>query len=115
MLKTWEMFKVASYDPRAKFKQVGELIDRVYYIGSDGILLREPGVVMAVSINSDWELVCEPVDFMTAMKNLRDGSTIRVNWNKNTRTYKNRYTMRDDEDQFLCLNEILDGKWYIED
>ena len=129
-MKTWEMLKSLGENPKASFISKNEPRNPVSLV--DNILCwksgnrfefntktdRERGTENAGTIEVyEWELVREPVDFMTAVKAYEMGKTIKCDTEAiSTRIYKpglNNILV----DQFrapITTDEIINGKWLIE-
>lgn len=120
-MKTWEVIKVLTDDPSKKFERVG---DKVKFKLSSKI---DAGQVIghyleglntsyeSIRLDDDWELVREPVDFMTAVKELKNGKTIESHSPFGKRRYKPfQDVLEDQHGTSVSSHEILEGKWYIE-
>lgn len=120
-MKTWEMYKYALENPKAKFRSLGEGMDcgKVYKSSGDILTLDiRNGVGLCVPrIDGEWELVREPVDFMTAVRAYADGKTITCEFDTSDHTYKPSLLthMRDQFGDPVTISEMLKGKWYIKD
>jgi hypothetical protein len=74
-----------------------------------------------VFLDTEWELVQQPVSFMEAVKAYSEGKTIRCEWEGRTEkwesTYKNGspYCGILENDGAICAKEILNGVWYVEE
>lgn len=117
-MKTWEMIKSLTDNPNSKFKRIQD--GRIFYQGNNGTLFREPGFVEGISPDDEWELVHEPVNFMTAIKAFDEGKKITCKDTQfGTRSYIRKSSMCrhlvDNTDLPITPDEILEGKWYIED
>ena len=119
-MKTWEMIKELSKNPKKKFKRK-----------TDGLEIRnmcgrfnwEPGYTF-LGVNDEWEEIKEPVDFMTAIKS---GKKIRVEHEFVDGALERLSTEYHYLDEILYVlgiyinsdddirNIALNGKWYIED
>ena len=66
-MKTWEVYKIALENPKAKFRRLSH--DYISFIGDEGKLqiVDNPCSYPVANVDEDWELVREPVDFMTAV------------------------------------------------
>ncbi len=120
MLKTWEVYKMALENPKAKFKRLAH---------KETFELNEKGQLISIfsdaaktdyacpKIDEEWELVREPVDFMAAIKAYANGKRIRVVWSSDERIYGTKdkaYPILDNKGEGISVEEILDGKWFIE-
>lgn len=119
-MKTWEMVKALTENPKASFVPSQERENPVSLI--DGVLcwtkketpfqlnVRPKNPIGSITPsgtleNYDWELVRETVDFMTA-----------INSRKRVRpkgSYFDKYGFRSWIEWDLSL-DIINGKWYIE-
>lgn len=123
-MKTWEVYKMALENPKAKFRSLAEGLDqgKIFKVSKSGVLVNDVmnGVGLCIpAVGSEWALIREPVDFMTAIKAYRDGRTITCEYTgfSKTRKYDPSISgvLKDDRNIGLSCQEILDGKWYIED
>jgi len=115
-MKTWEMIKELTENPKKRFK---------YNTGSEsGIVANVQGEIMVIECSSkphkpnelvlhrgfmiiDWELVREPVDFITAINSNRPISSSNGNWTRCTPEWILK------QGPWLTLGDI-NSKWYIE-
>ncbi len=112
-MKTWEMIKELSENPKKKFKRK-----------TDGLEIRsmcgrfnwEPGYTF-LGVNDEWEEVRQPVDFMTAMEEIKD--EISVEYDGVVVEFKKidemLYFLGKHYTDTFIRSLILNGKWYIED
>lgn len=130
-LKTWEIVKALTENPKLKFRRINDGLvfttetkirdgQPVSYYISKLIPLRSHESIL---VDDEWELVREPVSFMAAIQAFANGKTIRCEWDgleHETSIYKPRSfphddaTLKDQENGSICALEILNGKWYIE-
>jgi len=109
-MKTWEMIKTLTENPNLKFKKVGS--DLIYYLKynsiscTDGEISVKSGDIF--DLKYDWELVREPVDFMTAINSGKPITSLNGCRIKCTPEWILKHGMR------LTLDDIND-KWYIEE
>jgi hypothetical protein len=73
-----------------------------------------------VFLDTEWELVQQPVSFMEAVKAYSEGKTIRCEINAEKYIYKplgeDCYNaVKDDENIAVSAKEILEGRWYVEE
>lgn len=121
MLKTWEVYKLALENPKANFNRVAH--KEIFKLNEKGQLVTifsdaEKTDYACPRIDEDWELVQEPVDFMTAIKAYAEGKRIRVVWSSDERIYGTKdkaYPILDNRGEGISVEEMLDGLWYIED
>ena len=119
-MKTWEMLRELSENPLLKFKDnsgstvgISDKTGRVDWLNGDKeevfvIYSHAPGNVDNLHLN--WELVPEPVDFMTAInseKNIR-----YENWVRYYRLGSAFEVMVGKSP--VILREMLNGKWFVE-
>lgn len=119
-IKTWEMIKELSENPKKKFKRK-----------TDGLEIRnmcgrfnwEPGYTF-LGVNDEWEEVKEPVDFMEVVKKSNDNTTwFKVEHSLLTeQSIEKTFTLATFLDYISetfisgCVADILStGKFYIED
>ncbi|SHN77455.1 hypothetical protein [Desulfitobacterium chlororespirans] len=110
MLKTWEVYKMALENPKAKFNRLAH---------RETFELNEKGQLISIlsdttrtdyacpKINEDWELVREPVDFMTAVNS---GKSI-----SDERGLVTRCTPEWLLERGMLSIELINSKWFIED
>lgn len=109
-MKTGEMYTMALENPKAKFICLteGPNKGKIYVTEPSGILREDISIgcnACIPSVSEDWELVREPVDFMTAInsgKNMRPVG--HEDWN-----YPKEWLAK----RVIKL-EWVNGKWYIE-
>lgn len=121
-MKTWEMIKALTGNPKKKFKnQYGEEIrvladNDLFFDGVDGHNY--------ISITDEWEEVKEPVDFMEVLKRIKDSDgDIRLMLIndlyeveiKNKTFDKVLYHLSIDYLDTSIADILLNGKWYIEE
>jgi hypothetical protein len=130
-LKTWEMIKALTENPKLKFKNTSHIatVDgagwlRLEFLG--GFESSGPsGNLSLARGNDEWKLVQEPVDFMKAITAYATGKTIRCEvLNPKTNDISEYHYIPDGDkfgeiisDEFesgISLREILEGAWYIE-
>lgn len=108
-MEIWEMLKMFDKNPNLKFKRDEPTPDgKDYLIQLD----QEGNIIYSINnshfslclsrknLKANWELIPESVNFTTVMKAYADGKTIRC--------------FIDENRNVISLNEILNGKWYIE-
>lgn len=124
-MKTWEMIKELTENPKLRFVRTSdsrtfktssmkindaEIID--YYVSG----LAKSGSE-CIALKDDWELVREPVDFMTAVIAHEMGRTIKCDSEGiGTRIYRPGFNnvLVDNSKAPITTHEIINGKWYIE-
>lgn len=107
-MKTWEVYKIALENPEARFKRVDDETGFEYFfeLGKPKFMSQDSVVDSSwdlIRTNYEWELIREPVDFMTAVnsgKNIRPCTT-----SGNSFHHWSFWA--------LSINGI-NGKWYIE-
>ena len=115
-MKTWEMIKMLTENPKLRFKC--KLESGLYntVCADNGWFKCE----YSYYFNTEWELIQEPVDFTTAIKAYQNGKTIKC---ESEKFKNNRYNIvfgegnviADNNGYGISAEEILNGKWYIED
>lgn len=104
-MKTGEMFMVALENPKAKFKNI--LNGDIYHFTKGRHLQNEAGwTYMSPKIDEDWEIVRDPVDFMTA-----------INSGKPMKPFESNLYCRPAIFWLTCHEftlEEINGKWHIE-
>ena len=74
-----------------------------------------------IGINTEWELIQQSIPFMEAVKAYSEGKTIRCEWNGRSKKWESEYKNGslykgiEEYDGAVCPEEILNGKWYVED
>ena len=109
-MKTWEMYRTVLLNPKAKFKGISEGLNKgkTFEISPNDLLREEikDGCHACIpGVNEDWELVENPVDFITA---LNSGLNIRCEEDQGYVGIDFYLSGR------VLTKEILNGKWYIE-
>lgn len=106
-MKTWEVYKIVLENPKAKFRRMSD--GEVYYFSDQTHCIRRDGgngSMLTDRYDEDWELVREPVDFMTA---INSGKAIRGE----------NFTLANSGELFLGHQQLspadINGKWYIEE
>jgi hypothetical protein len=116
-VKTWEMIKMLTENPKLKFKLVGTGIgENTVGITNNKIVWTDiscmPRLVLTFSTltKNEWKLIQEPVTWQEAIQAWIDGKTI--------------YTIDEDgietelkgvvEEAYFMKIEFTDSKWYIE-
>jgi hypothetical protein len=128
--KTWEAIKMLVENPKLKFKNTVE-INGINLIGVNGLVIcwfTDDGAPISrftPKLNElDWELIQEPVDFLTAVKAYSEGKTIRCEYNGEVTKYENgkncMYRLmvinhKNASTRTVEANEILYGTWYVEE
>jgi hypothetical protein len=123
--KTWELLKMAEENKNLG----GNVREREpQYINKDGVivafgrngygkgLFEENGFPASSElVNTEWELIQQPVEFMEAVKAYSEGKTIRCEIGEETRIYdyKVGYGMTNIRNYAITVGEILNGKWFI--
>lgn len=114
-------------NPNAKFRNLrfggiaglknGDFVwlDKAQHIGDSVTIHYNPGKEANGNLLDDWELVPETVDFMTAINALKVGKTIKCKQDMmENRVYKNSSFIKDQHNEPISVDEIIYGKWYIE-
>lgn len=106
-MKTGEMYMLNVVNPNAKFMRV---MDQTQHKFVKGYLVDQENFAVSPNPRSDedWELVREPVDFMTA---INSGENIISEFWK-AGEHLNSDIPRDDF--FRVSADEINGKWYIE-
>lgn len=114
MLLTGDIYTIALNNPNAKFLRKRN--DQIYYFNHLGVLMSEiTGISREVpQLNEEWELVRQPVDFMTAVnsgKRFRPESWV---WSTDD-NFRNLYdNLNAFSGRQIVQVQILNGKWFIE-
>lgn len=126
-MKTWEMIKEISENKEKKFKNsMGNIVGlnktgRLSWLekgNNNGDPLVFGSCDAWPNLNIEWELVREPVDFMTAVKAFSEGKPViceSSSFGKRRYNPTHGHTLIDDKDSSISYQEIINGKWYIED
>ena len=119
--KTWEVYEKLTVNKSLKFRRVSD--GKEYRMNDFDSLL--PSKVIAgetccwqgIKLLDEWELIQQPVDFLTAVKAYSKGKTIRCEIGEETRIYdyKVGYGMTNINHYAITVGEILNGTWYVED
>ncbi|TGE35916.1 hypothetical protein E4K67_22635 [Desulfosporosinus fructosivorans] len=105
-MKTWEMIKELTENPKLKFKRLCD--SRIFYCGNSGYLYREPGMSEVIGIDEDWELISQEVTWQEAIQAWVDGKTVRCKKDREIIYFGSWPDFIADKTNFT------DGKWYIE-
>jgi hypothetical protein len=135
-MKIWEVVKALTVNPEAQFKnqRFGGIIGYNEFGSLAWISgTKRDGEAFTLSCiqnvpewcqgnwDDDWELVQEPVDFMTAVKAYAEGKTIRCEYNNRTLNFSDDckhwdgFRFAPNELGYIGTESILHGKWYIEE
>ncbi|WP_407310604.1 hypothetical protein [Desulfosporosinus sp. SB140] len=114
-MKTWEVLKLALENRSIKVKRLSH--GDICYIDDQGQIkiVDRHGQYPLIKVDEEWELVREPVDFMTA---INSGKLIRSElWNRYDHHACNfpRQPIDTSCDIFQLGKKEINGKWYIED
>jgi hypothetical protein len=127
--KTWEIWSQANKfvgkrfkaltDVYSEFKKgdIAEVVQYCDFIGLGAIKFSKLRITDLTGFE-EWELIQQPVDFLTAVKAYSEGKTIRCERvNEITYTYKRKDGdyFKDTSGSAPCITEILEGKWYVEE
>ena len=106
-MKTGEIFTRALTNPKDEFKSMGQQFgDHVAHFNAVGKLVDTEGELVFPTYDMDWEIVWEPVDFMTAAnsgKRIKSNACFEfhsISWYLQGQAH-------------LTLDEV-NGKWLIE-
>ena len=120
-MKTWEMIKELTENPKKKFESTRFDIRLIAYVNSFGSLVvedcKDSERQLSWSINREWEEVKEPVSWEKAFEAGLHGKRIKpVGQDLTFPDYENlihvfKYLI----DRPHFFNEIILGNWYIED
>lgn len=108
-MKTWEMIKELTENPKKKFELIG---DGSIVSLKLGFIVWESNL-QSPKMNTfdEWEEVKQPVSFMEAMKAFEEGKKIHAIVDNNTFYFINKNC------GFLSgvnVKEVLKGEWYID-
>jgi hypothetical protein len=125
--KTSEAIAMLEQNPNLKFMDVdGSILSLSRY----GYLFRNHpedkdgvgcnGIDGNIKPNTAWELIQQPVDFLTAVKAYAEGKTIRCERCTTITKYNPNgeytYDLNDTRTQrAICADEIINGRWYVEE
>lgn len=115
-MKTWEVYKMGLENRNLKFvyKGVHPFNDVVAHFNFVGKLVDEHDSLFYPTFESDWELVREQVDFVTAIKAYVEGKSIT----SDTATYypsMHGYDTDSISSIGVSFREIINNEWYIEE
>ena len=99
-------------------KRVRMWVNSCHEIKIDGVSV---GVRYGLNTNDEWELIQQPVDFLTAVKAYSEGKTIRCERHGASfkfnpfglPSYLNRFVTKGGA-SLSCI-DVLEGTWYVED
>lgn len=127
-MKVSEVYKILESQPNRKFKFVKSNglqeipIGSIIYLDREGYITNEYNhALCGLNVDSEYELIPEPVDFITAIKAYVEGKTIKSETDTVQTTYVPNeccclgYKLIDENRSPIATEEILKGKWYIED
>ena len=127
-MKTWEVIKALTEKPYKKFRSTNESLVTEIYVNEKGCIeLYYPGLKVGsnnLKLDTDWEEVKEPVDFMEVLKRIKDSDgDIRLMLIndlyeveiKNKTFDKVLYNLSIDYLDTSIADILLNGKWYIEE
>lgn len=130
-MKTWEMIKALTENPKLKFKFTDYAIEmthhhvevvngRICWGGDNNYPLY-----IVMENNDKWELIPQEIPFLEAVKAFSEGKTIRCEYNCYSYTYipnENTKVVGDFGHLFLSTcgcrlttRDVLEGRWYIID
>ena len=126
--KTWELLKMAeereygfnkSAGGKLKYRDSnGNIVVFDRNAWGKGLFLGNGFPLKLALVNTEWELVQQPVDFLTAVKAYSEGKTAECECEDmekriyEPKTYKTS-TMKDQYGDNPSIKEMLEGKWYI--
>ena len=121
-----EAMAMLEKNPKLKFESVGENGEFSLVVNKDGtVLLKDKDDCdRDFCIADQWELKQQQVPFMEAVKEWHSGKNIycKVMGDEKTPIYyrhcndpRIKNDLYDNNDRPICSNEILNGKWYIEE
>lgn len=131
-MKASEVYKILESQPHRKFRNVKSNglqeipLRSIMYLDRDGYIANEYNhTLCGLCVDSEYELIPEKVDFMTAIQAYAEGKTIKcaivsddgINYipgNSNIINYFGT-KLADILGNPITTKEILEGKWYIED
>jgi hypothetical protein len=122
--KTSEAIAMLEENPKLQFKSIPELYMTPAVLKSDDykgiqVTTLDGKWNVCYRVNDTWELIQQPIPFMEAVKAYSEGKTIRCEDSKwKTRIYEPcefSNEMKDTIGFAVSPEEILEGKWYVED
>jgi len=130
--KTWEVIKMLAENENedSRFRLVGgskntffagiivENISGLLIASSqDGEISIQLSRISGIMLNGEWQLIQQSVTFIEAMKALSEGKTIRHDgeFPHSFKPTNNGVEIRDELNNSITVNEILNCKWYIEE
>lgn len=119
-MKLWEALKALDENPNKMFKSsegYGE-VTLEYRGGVKFIGIKKTLYGAFISESRDWQEVKRPVPWQEAIEAWANWKTIKCEVGELAFTYnpKKNLTLLDTLDNgHMCLSEITDGTWYIED
>lgn len=121
-MKTWEMIKALTENPKKKFKSKCSNRTNVKVNGVLNVVWEEgklDGEELTVALDAEWEEIQQPVPFMEAIEAYHNKKTIRCESEDFDTRYYNPVVyigavIKDTTGIGITSHEILNGKWYIE-
>ena len=117
-MRTWQMIKALTENPELKFKRISDgIVLKLSSKISDGIAvdlyiyldMGEENNCETVRLHDEWELVQEPVDFMTAANS---GKRISgEGWDSYYFLHEVLHILQNRDNAL----DLINGKWLIED
>jgi hypothetical protein len=123
--KTSEAISMLAEKPELRFKS--QLGNEIYVDKCGNIRWQETETTMGdiadlhhLFMKNTWELVQQPVSFMEAVKAYSEGKTIRCERCTTITKYNPNgeytYDLNDTRTQrAICADEIINGRWYVEE
>lgn len=119
--KTWEAIKMLTENPKLIFTQAYVCKNIKFLTSNEQLLIECESKHIAYNnllyADAEWELVQEPVNFMTAVEAFDRGKNIYCELPNGTKTkyqFKEYMGLMDGYRNPIGSYEILKGKWYIE-
>ena len=125
-MKYWEVVKRLTENPELSGVAVIDSIRYELYVNDSGTLKSKTyylelgttgtSIGKAGKIDFDgWEIVRQPVTWQEAIQAWADGKTIKTESSDGIRTYKRTTNSLQSVLGGVTKDEILNGKWYVED
>ena len=122
-MKLWEVLKALEENPKKKFTSNGDIVAQIYEQSKCyGIIGVNPGEVI-IDSERDWQEVKQPVPWHKAIEEWAKGKNISCEvdgfvffYSKNLIDMEDKWrVLRSKEGVSISVNEILNGKWYVEE
>ncbi len=121
-MKLWEVLKALEENPNKKFECVNMRLERVLDIYRfTNVNTQERAFYMGV--DNDWQEVKQPIPWEKAIEEWAKGENISCEvdgcvffYSKDSKFGEDKWrVLKSREGEPISVNEILNGKWYVEE